>query len=136
MSERRSEAVRKIIPLTKEGTTSTPAFASPPHREMHPDSDTVERSGEAIVGLLKQAAENANATCDRAAEHAHKTSVLLRAAEGRIKELEVDLRHYQDCAQRAEERAQRAESWLVRIHNDVAQRFFEPKVAAAQQSQR
>src|SRR3954453_3520192 len=113
MCERRSEAAKKIIPLTKEGPTSTPAFASPPHRETHPDSDTVERSGEAVVGLLKQAAESANANCGGAAEHAHKTSGLLRAGEGRIKDLEVDLRHYQDCAQRAEERAQRAESWLV-----------------------
>ena len=135
MSERASEAVKKIIPLTTEALTSTPAFA-PPHGGAHPDSETVERSGHAIVALLKQAADNANANCDRATEYAHKTSILLRAAEGRIKELEIDLRHYRESAQRAEERAQRAESWLARIHKDVEQRFFEPKATLRQQSQR
>ena len=146
MSERSPEAIKKIIPFAKDPYVPAPksAFAPPPnapqatlspindipyapHREVHPESDTVERSGEAIVALLKQAADSANADCDRAAEYAHKTSVRLRAAEVWIKELEVDLRHYQDCAQRAEERAQRAESWLARIHKDVEQRFFGKK---------
>src|SRR6267142_3880070 len=89
------------------------------HREVRPESDTVERSGQAIVDLLQQASDDANANCDRAREYALKASVQLRAAEDRIKELEVDLRHYQDRAQRAEERAQHAESWLVRIYKDV-----------------
>jgi hypothetical protein len=59
--------------------------------------------------------------------HAPQATLSLRAADVRIKELEVDLRHYQDCAQRAEEREQRAESWLARIHKDVEQRVFGKK---------
>jgi len=106
------------------------------HREVRSESDTVELSGQAIVDLLQQASDDANANCDRAREHALKASVQLRAAEDRIKELESHLLHYQDRAQRAEERAQHAESWLARIYKDVEKRFFDPKLAPSQQSQR
>ena len=155
MSERSPEAVKKIIPFAKDPYIPAPksAFAPPPKAsqaasppkdipyspsrgDVRPDGDTVERSGQAIVALLQQAADSANANCDRAMEYAHKLSVQLRASDERIKELEVDLRHYQERAQRAEERAQRAESWLVRIYKDVEQRFFEQKGAPPQQSQR
>ena len=154
MSERSPEAIKKIIPFAKDPYVPAPksAFAPQPKTAQAPppndipyapargdvlsDGDTVERSGQAIVALLQQAADSANANCDRAMEYAHKLSVQLRASEERIKELEVDLRHYQDRAQRAEERAQRAESWLVRIYKDVEQRFFDQKTAPPQQSQR
>jgi hypothetical protein len=155
MNERSPEAVKKIIPFAKDPYVPAPksAFAppakappaapapkdipySPNPRDVRVDGDTVERSGQAIVALLQQAADSANSNCDRAMEYAHKLSVQVRASEERIKELEVDLRHYQDRAQRAEERAQRAESWLVRIYKDVEQRFFEQKAAPPQQSQR
>ena len=153
MSERSPEAIKKIIPFAKDPYVPAPksAFAPPlktapapppkdipyaPTRDVHPDGDTVERSGQAIVALLQQAADSANSNCDRAMEYAHKLSVQMRASEERIKELEGDLRHYQDRTQRAEERAQRAESWLVRIYKDVEQRFFEQKAAPPQQSQR
>ncbi|HLQ93900.1 MAG TPA: hypothetical protein VK148_28100 [Xanthobacteraceae bacterium] len=153
MNERAPEAVKKIIPFAKDPYVPAPksafapqpkAAAAPPPkdipyapaRDVRPDGDTVERSGQAIVALLQQAADSANSNCDRAMEYAHKISVQLRASDERIKELEGDLRHFQDRAERAEERAQRAESWLVRIYKDVEQRFFEQKAAPPQQSQR
>jgi hypothetical protein len=153
MSERSPEVFKKIIPFAKDPYVPAPKsqFAPPPKgapapqpkdipyaptRDARPDADTVERSGQAIVALLQQAADSANSNCDRAMEYAHKLSVQLRASEERIKELEGDMRHFQDRAERAEERAQRAESWLVRIYKDVEQRFFEQKAAPPQQSQR
>ena len=154
MSERSTEAVKKIIPFAKDPYVPAPksAFAPPPkvsspslppndipyapNREPRQEGDPVERSGQAIVALLQQAADSANANCDRAMDYAHKLSVQLRASEERIKELEVDLRHYQDRTQRAEERAQRAESWLVRIYKDVEHRFFEQKAAVSQGAKR
>ncbi len=141
MSKRSPEA---IISFAEDPDVPKGAqVASPPkdipyarQREVHRESDMVERSGQAIVALLQQASDSANANCDRAEEYTHKVSIQLRAAEDRIKELEVDLRQYQDRAQRAEERAQRAESWLVRIYKDVEKRFFDPKAAPSHQSQR
>jgi hypothetical protein len=153
MSDRSPEVVKKIIPFGKDPYMPAPksAFApvpkvappppanipyAPVRGEARIDGDPVERSGQAIVALLQQAADSANSNCDRAMDYAHKLSTQVRAAEERIKELELDLRHYQDRAQRAEERAQRAESWLVRIYKDVEQRFFEQKAAVSQQAQR
>ena len=134
MSERSAEAVKKIVPFAKETVPFAPAqkesipFA-PPHKEARNDTDPVDRSGQAIVALLQQAAETANSNCDRAMDLAHKLSMQLRVAEERVRELELEVRHYQD-------RAQRAEKWLVRIYNDIEEKFFEQKAEAAGQQQR
>jgi hypothetical protein len=158
MAERAPEAVKKIIPFGSSRDPYIPApkevFAPPPAASASPppgkdpyapkregarpsmeslaDNDPVERSGQAIVALLQQAAETANANAERAMDLAHKLSVQLRAAEERMRELELDMRHYQDRAQRAEERAQRAEKWLVRIYKDVEEKFFEQKKSPEQ----
>jgi hypothetical protein len=157
MSERSPEAVKKIIPFAKD-TYAPPAkdpYAPPPKdipfapkrdaskqapatvkRDAGNDGDPVDRSGQAIVALLQQAAETASGNCDRAMDLAHKLSMQLRVAEERVRELELDMRHYQDRAQRAEERAQRAEKWLVRIYKDVEEKFFEEKKPAPEPPQR
>jgi hypothetical protein len=46
-----------------------------------------------------------------------------------MRELEPNIRHYQDRAQRSEERAQRVEKWLVRIYKEIEEKFFEQKRA-------
>jgi hypothetical protein len=127
MNERAAEAVKKIIPFGQNPKESIP-FAPKP-KEARGDGDAVDRSGQAIVSLLQQAAETANANCDRAMDLAHKLSMQLRAAEERIREVEIEMRHYQD-------RAQRAEQWLVRIYNDIEQKFFEKAPAAAAEAAR
>ena len=98
---------------------------APKPKDARNDGDPVERSGQAIVALLQQAAETANSNCDRAMDLAHKLSMELRAAEERVRQIELEMRHYQD-------RAQRAEQWLVRIYEDIEHKFFESKAAAAQ----
>ena len=77
-------------------------------------------SGRSIVALLQRAAEMAKEDCARAMDLAHKLSFQLRAAEERVRELEADAGHFRD-------RAARAEAWLLRIHNEVEQTFFQKK---------
>ena len=91
MNERAAEAVKKIIPFGQNPKESIP-FAPKP-KEARGDGDAVDRSGQAIVSLLQQAAETANANCDRAMDLAHKLSMQLRAAEERIRDGEIEMRH-------------------------------------------
>jgi hypothetical protein len=128
MTERSAETVKKIIPFTQT-TKDNVSFAprakdaipfAPKPKEVRSDGDPVDRSGHAIVALLQQAAETANANCDRAMDLAHRLTMQLRAAEERARELELEMRHFQD-------RAQRAEQWLVRIYDDIEQKFFATK---------
>ena len=114
MNERAGEVVKKIVPFDLKA------------KEVR-DGDAVDRTGQAIVSLLQEAAETANSKCDRAMDLAHKLSMELQAAEERIRELELEMRRYQD-------RAQRAEQWLVRIRNDIEQKFFEKAPPAAEQA--
>jgi hypothetical protein len=107
MNERAFDAAKKIIPFA-------------PGKDANPVSETVERSGEAIVTLVQQAANVAKDNCGRALDVAHKLSMQLRATEERIKELEQDVRHYHD-------RAMRSEQWLARIYMEIEEKFFDPK---------
>jgi hypothetical protein len=79
--------------------------------------DPLDRAGQAILGLLHQAANTAEANNQKAMEMAHKLSAEFRAAEGRIRELQAKVRHHQD-------RADRAEKWLYQISVEIEQRFF------------
>ena len=92
-----------------------------PTPKAQPDANVVaDDSGRSIIALLQKAAEMAKDDCARAMDLAHKLSFQLRAAEERVKELEADAGHFRD-------RAGRAEAWLLRIHNEVEQTFFQKK---------
>ena len=88
--------------------------------------DPLDRAGQAILGLLHQAANTAEANNQKAMEMAHKLSAELRAAEGRIRELEAKVRHHQD-------RADRAEKWLYQISVEIEQKFFGREEARSSQ---
>lgn len=81
--------------------------------------DPLDSAGQTILGLLHRAAGMAEENSQHALGVAHKLSLQLRAAEDRIKDLEADVRHYQD-------RADRAEKWLHQISVEIEQRFFGP----------
>ena len=125
MNERAGGTVKKIIPFGHNPKEIIPLDPKP--GEVVADGDAVDRTGQAIVSLLQEAAEKANSDCDRAMELADKLSMQLRAAEERIRELDLEMRHYQD-------RAQRAEQWMVRIYADIEQKFFEKAPLAAEQA--
>jgi hypothetical protein len=124
MNERAGEAVKKIIP-DGQNTKETIPF-DPKSKEVRADGDP-DRTGQAIVSLLQEAAEAANTNCDRTMGLAHKLSTQLRAAEERIPQLELEMRHHRD-------RAQRAEQWMARIYNDIKQKFFEEAPPAAERA--
>ena len=81
------------------------------------------------MGMLQQAATVAKENCRHALDVAHKLSMQLRAAEDRIRSLEAEVSYYQ-------ERAARAEQWLLRIAHDIEQRFLESKVTPQHQAPR
>ena len=89
-------------------------------RNSAPDSDdALDSTGQGILVLLQRAARIAEENKQRALSVAHELSLQLRTAEDRIKDLEADVRHYRD-------RADRAEKWLYQIAQEIEQRFFPP----------
>jgi hypothetical protein len=95
-----------------------------------PDANiVVDDSGRAIVALLQKAAAMAKEDYARAMDLAHKLSSQLRAAEERARELEVEAAHFRD-------RAARAEEWLLRIHNEVENSFFQKNDSAPRRGPR
>jgi hypothetical protein len=108
-------------------TTIIP-FAPTPKTQ--PEANVVaDDSGRSILALLQKAADMAKEDCARAMDLAHKLSFQLRAAEERVRELEGEAAHYRD-------RAARAEAWLLRIHTEVEQTFFQKKERDARQGGR
>jgi DNA repair ATPase RecN len=81
------------------------------------DSGQLDSAGEAILKMLHKAAGVAEANSRRALETAQKLSSQLRAAEGRIAELEAEAQHYR-------EKSERAEQWLRKISNEIEDRLI------------
>jgi hypothetical protein len=103
-------------------------FAPAPRGQ--PEASIVaDDSGRSIIALLQKAADMAKEDCARAMDMAHKLSFQLRAAEERVREVEAEAAHYRD-------RATRAEAWLLRIHNEVEQTFFQKKERDSRQARR
>lgn len=91
---------------------------APPARDPVPDSpDQLELAGQAILGLLHRAADAAEKNSHHALNVARDLSLQLQAAEGRIRDLEADVKYHQ-------ERADRAEKWLYQISVEIEERFF------------
>jgi hypothetical protein len=103
MSERPGVAPKKAVPFAPE-----------------PNGEPVENYGQAIVAMLNDAAHMAQETCKRATETAEILAHKVRASEDRIRELQAELRQYQA-------RASQAEKWLLRVHQEITQNFFDAK---------
>lgn len=102
-----------------EKPTTIVPFAPTPKGQ--PEANVVaDDSGRSIIALLQKASDMAKEDCARAMDFAHKLSFQLRAAEERVRELEAEAGHFRD-------RAARAEAWLLRIHTEVEQTFFQKK---------
>ena len=86
-------------------------------------------SGRTIIAMLQKAVDMAKEDCARAMDLAHKLSFQLRAAEERARDLEAEAAHFRD-------RAARAEAWLMRIHKEVEQTFFQRKEREQRQPSR
>jgi hypothetical protein len=102
----------------REAPTSAADFA--PKRADRDKGAPADDAGNGIVALLHKAAESAKEDCARAMGLAHKLTFQLRTAEDRARELEAEANYFR-------ERAATAENWLVVIHNEVEQTFFQKK---------
>src|ERR1700751_2915573 len=90
-----------------------------PTPKVQPDANIIaDDSGRTIVAMLQKAADMEKEDCARAMDLAHKLSFQLRASEERLREAQAEAAHFRD-------RAARAEQWLLRIHNEVEQTFFQ-----------
>ena len=105
-----------------------------------------EDSGRAILALMQKAADTAKEDCARAMDVAHKLSFEIRTIEERARAAESEAAHFRERTARAEadagqlreratraeaeaahfrERTTRAEGWLMRIHGELEQTFFQ-----------
>ena len=105
MSNRGSVAAETIVQLAPK-TNAKPE-----------DGDPIDLAAQAILGLVDRTANDAKAKNQHALATPHQLSAQLRAAEDRIRELEANVRHHQD-------RADRAERWLYQISVEIEQLFF------------
>jgi hypothetical protein len=101
---------------------------APGDREWPKADDQVDKSGQAIIGLLDQAARAAKEDCDRAFELAHKLSIQLREAEDRATQLQSQVEHFQD-------RALKAENWMLRIYKEIEDKFLAQREHGQQEQQ-
>jgi hypothetical protein len=104
-------------------------FAPTPKVQQSEANIVADDSGRTIIALLQKASEMAKDDCARAMDLAHKLSFQLRSAEERAREAEAEAAHFRD-------RAARAEAWLLRIHNEVEQTFFQKKERDPRQAPR
>jgi hypothetical protein len=80
-------------------------------------ADQLDKAGQSILHLLHRAAGVAEENSRHALDTAQKLAHELRAAEGRIAELEAEVAAYQD-------RAGRAEQWLHKVYVEIEERFL------------
>jgi hypothetical protein len=116
MNQRTLDGSKKVVPF------------APSDREWPRSEDQVEKSGLAIIGLVDQAARAAKEDCDRAFELAHKLSLQLREAEDRATQLQSQLEHFQD-------RALKAENWMLRIYKEIEERLLGERAGARTEQQ-
>ena len=81
------------------------------------DGDELDNAGEAILQLLRKAADAAEANSRRASEAGQELSSQLEAAKGRIAELEAHIQFYQG-------KAEHAEKWLRKIAAEIEDRLI------------
>jgi hypothetical protein len=105
-------------------STEVVRFAPKPKGEGEP----IDQSGQALVALIREAANTSNENIDRAMTVAHRLSLELRSAEDRIRELEAEV-------ERLVGRATRAEQWLGAIKKEIEDKLIAPMEANRSQQQ-
>jgi hypothetical protein len=106
--------------MQQEGGSKVFRVSSFSKSDAKSEADALDRSGDAIIALVQQAADVAREDCDRALSTAHKLSLQLRASEERADKLEAKVRQL-------EQDAHKAEDWLAHIYKQIEGKFFEEK---------
>ena len=90
-----------------------------PRQRIRNESDPIDQAGQALVGMLKDAAALSQQNVERAMTMAHQLSMQLRASEERIQQLESEIENL-------ESRARRAEGWLQAIKQEIEDKLLGP----------
>jgi hypothetical protein len=112
MTSQETDMPGAVVPYAPEAGNSSP------------ETDLVDRAGNAILGLVNRAAGTAAADLQEAREVAERLAPQLqasrdqlRAADDQINALKAEVRRYRD-------RANRAEKWLQQISSEIEQKFL------------
>ncbi len=106
-----SPAEDTVVPLGS-GTKETPSNVA----------DSLDTAGQTILGLLQRAAGMAEENSKQALQMARRLSEQLQDARGRIKQLEADVKYYQ-------EKAERADQWMAHISSEIQQTLLSASAA-------
>jgi hypothetical protein len=101
----------------ESGSDTVVPFAPASENASSDRADQLDRAGQTILQMLRNAANLAEANSQHALDTAQQLGHQLRAAEARIAELEAERQAYQ-------QRAERAEQWLHRIYTEIDDRFL------------
>ncbi len=82
--------------------------------------DRLDAAGQSILNMLHRAANVAKSHSEQSLDTAQRLSNILRAAEGRIAELEAEVELYQN-------NAEHAEWWLHRIRIAIDEQLVQPQ---------
>ncbi len=93
-----------------------------PKRNPRSNKHPTDQAGEALIGMLHEAARTSNESTDRAMELVHDLGRQLQAAQERIGQLERDIEHFRA-------RAAGAETWLERIQQEIERNLIGPTTA-------
>ena len=93
-----------------------------PKRNPHSNRHPTDQAGEALIGMLHEAARASDENSSRIMEFVHELTQQLQAAEERIGQLERDIEHFRA-------RATGAENWLERIQQEVENTLIGPMTA-------
>jgi hypothetical protein len=139
MSDQLHDEADPVVPLRRR---------EPKQPEANPgvDKSGLDKSGNAIVEMLHNAADKAQEERARAVDNIHRVSRELAIAQDRARaaeaeaahfreragKAEAEAAHFRDRATKAEEwllriRTQIDENWLLRIRNQIDENFFQQK---------
>jgi chromosome segregation ATPase len=90
-----------------------------PKRVARTNKHPTDQAGEALIGMLHEAARASNENTSRAMELVHDLNQQLEAAQERIGQLEREIEHFRS-------RAAGAERWLERIQQEIEQNLIGP----------
>jgi ABC-type transporter Mla subunit MlaD len=90
-----------------------------PKRNPRSNRHPTDQAGEALVGMVQEAAKVSNENYDRVMDLVHDLTQQLQAAEDRIGQIQRDIDHFRA-------RASSAEQWLERIQQEVEQNLIGP----------
>jgi ABC-type transporter Mla subunit MlaD len=90
-----------------------------PKRNPRSNRHPTDQAGEALVGMVQEAAKVSNENYDRVMDLVHDLTQQLQAAEDRIGQIQRDIDHFRA-------RASSDEQWLERIQQEVEQNLIGP----------